>query len=126
MKCHHCESVAGKKQPMRVCTIGAPCSNAGPHAICLRCLTQLTAHAPAEPVIADGECQCGEWSGVACTGSAEVTVEWMPQHLRASHVAAGNLGAYPANGARRIRVSRECADAMLETNGAWVQVLNAP
>lgn len=68
-------------------------------------------------------CECGEWSGGTCewSGSTDdaVIVEWMPEHYRASHRAAGNRGTYPANGARRICVSRECADLMIETDGEW-------
>jgi hypothetical protein len=54
-----------------------------------------------------------------------VTVEWMPEHLRASHEAAGNSGRYPANGARRIAVSRSCANAMIEHDGEWVRIVGA-
>ena len=70
-------------------------------------------------------CECGEWSGERCcwVGRIEgtVTVEYMPADLRASHTAAGNAGIYPYNGARRIRVSRECADRMVRTDGDWCQ-----
>ena len=59
-------------------------------------------------------CECGEALGEACAweGPIEETVivEWMPEHLRASHIAARNMGSYPANGAIRIRVHRECAE----------------
>lgn len=68
-------------------------------------------------------CACGEWSGEACAWSGPradtVVVEWMPAYLRASHRAAGNAGQYPANGARRSRVERECADRMV-ADGARV------
>jgi len=61
-------------------------------------------------------CQCGEWSGERCawTGPIEetVVVEFIPEHLRASHEAARNYGVYPANGAIRIRVHTECAEMM--------------
>jgi len=36
-------------------------------------------------------------------------VEYMPEHLRASHDAAGNRGTYPHNGAVRLRLERSCA-----------------
>lgn len=75
------------------------------------------------------QCQCGEWSGDPCQwsgpASGMVTVEWMPEHLRASHEAAGNSGRYPANGARRIAVSRSCANAMIEHDGEWVRIVGA-
>ena len=72
-------------------------------------------------------CQCGEWSGVCCDGTFgadadAVTVEYMPEWLRASHEAAGNRGAYPANGAVRIRVTPECAELMTKTDGDWCSV----
>lgn len=38
-----------------------------------------------------------------------VLVERMPEHLRASHRAAGNWGVYPHNGAERVLVHRDCA-----------------
>jgi hypothetical protein len=69
-------------------------------------------------------CQCGEWSGVRCATQGSVSafakVEFMPEHLRASHEAAHNRGSYPHNGARRILVSAECAAEMIEHDGAWV------
>lgn len=78
----------------------------------------------AEPAIA---CECGEWCGEPCewTGpkSETVRVEWMPEHLRASHEAAGNRGSYPHNGASRIRVNVECAERMIKTDGEWCEVV---
>lgn len=40
-----------------------------------------------------------------------VLVETMPDHLRDSHRAAGNWGVYPHNGAERVLMSREDAEA---------------
>jgi hypothetical protein len=71
-------------------------------------------------------CECGEWSGERCecvVGSDGVTVEVMPEHLRASHQAAGNRGVYPANGAVRLRVSPDCADLMVEADGEWCSIV---
>lgn len=72
-------------------------------------------------------CACGEWSGHRCswTGSRSetVVVEFMPEHLRSSHEAARNRGFYPANGSRRIRVERSCADTMVRDDGDWCEVL---
>lgn len=75
-------------------------------------------------------CACGEWSGVRCQWSGPreetVVVEYMPDHLRSSHEAAGNRGnrgAYPHNGARRIRVDRSCAEAMVRDDGDWCEVI---
>lgn len=69
------------------------------------------------------DCACGEFWTVRCEmhEPATVTVEYMPVHLRASHEEAHNRGTYPANGARRIRVTRRCADAMLESDPDWVR-----
>lgn len=78
-------------------------------------------------------CQCGEVWGEFCfwRGPREETVvlEWMPECFRASVVAAGGWGGgYPANGAVRIRVSRECADVILEheTEGDWAFEVEDP
>lgn len=72
-------------------------------------------------------CECGEWSGEACLWSGPasdtVLVEYMPAQHRASHDAAGNCGAWPYNGASRIRVERSCADLMVEHDGEWVAIL---
>ena len=72
-------------------------------------------------------CECGHWSGERCawTGPKEETVivEWMPEHLRASHTAANNRGVYPHNGAERIRVERSCADRMVEHDGDWCRII---
>ena len=72
-------------------------------------------------------CQCGEWSGVRCDMQAPpsefATVEFMPEHLRASHEAAGNRGSYPCNGALRVLVSAACAAEMVEHDGEWVTTL---
>jgi hypothetical protein len=59
-------------------------------------------------------CECGQITGEACVARREVTIEHMPEHLRASHEAAGNRGAYPANGAVRLRVSRACAKLLVD------------
>jgi hypothetical protein len=67
-------------------------------------------------------CECGQWSGEACgaeLGGDAVTVETMPEHLRASHAAARNSGQYPSNGAVRLRVTPACAETMLASDPAW-------
>lgn len=72
-------------------------------------------------------CACGEWSGEACSWSGPrsetVRVEYMPEQHRTSHDAAGNRGAYPANGASRIRVSSACAAQMLEHDADWASIV---
>lgn len=73
-------------------------------------------------------CECGEWSGERCEGTLgedAATVEYMPDHLRASHTAAGNRGSHPANGSVRIRVTPECAAIMVDTDGEWCSVVAA-
>ncbi len=49
-----------------------------------------------------------------------VLVEVMPGHLRASHEAAGNIGRYPANGARRYLVSRDLAESLADE---WTEIV---
>ena len=67
---------------------------------------------PPAPVRCESGQATGErcaWTGLA--GETEV-VEWMPEHLRESHRAAGNSGAYPANGALRLRCCSACAEML--------------
>lgn len=75
----------------------------------------------------DVRCECGEWSGDMCEWTGPMTemvlVEYMPEQFRSSHEAAGNMGCYPHNGARRIWVERSCADRMLRNDPDWVQVI---
>ena len=72
-------------------------------------------------------CECGEWSGEACNWRGPradtVIVEFMPEHLRASHEAAGggDRGVYPHNGAVRIRCERSCAARIIEADGKWAE-----
>ena len=64
------------------------------------------------------KCECGEYMGEACQWSGPrsetVLVEYMPRWLRSSHAAAGNSGAYPCNGAVKLRVERGCARLLLD------------
>lgn len=67
-------------------------------------------------------CKCAEVTGGdACNWSGPmsetVVVEFMPREYRASHEAAGNLGVYPHNGARRVRCEVSCADRLAHV---WV------
>lgn len=48
------------------------------------------------------------------TEPSKVTVEIMPEHLRASHRAARNWGVYPHNGATREEMTREEAEELCE------------
>jgi len=71
-------------------------------------------------------CECGAyWGNGKCSetiedGAESRTVEYMPEWLQSSHEAAGNSGSYPANGARRIDVSINCIDAILDSGDEWV------
>lgn len=59
------------------------------------------------------QCECGAITGELCAWSGPVSetvvLEYMPEHLISSHIAANNSGQYPYNGAERIRVERNCA-----------------
>jgi hypothetical protein len=72
-------------------------------------------------------CECGRCTSERCEWTGEtvdtVLVEWMPVHLRARHVEALNHGAYPHNGAERLRLSPDCADRLIEADGDWAQNL---
>lgn len=90
-------------------------------------LSMAYAALPAEEPVTE-RCECGEWSGTPCEGTLgedAATVEYMPEHLRTSHEAAGNGGRYPHNGAARVRVTPECATLMVDTDGEWCSVVAA-
>jgi hypothetical protein len=64
------------------------------------------------------ECECGRITGERCQGdplpaSEMVTLEWMPESLRASHEASGNYGVWPHNGAERLSIDPSCAKAVM-------------
>lgn len=68
------------------------------------------------------QCQCGVAIGESCSGELgadAVTIEWMPDALRASHQAASNAGVWPDNGALRLRVTPECARHLERHDGRW-------
>lgn len=75
-----------------------------------------------EPVT---HCECGKATGEYCAWSGPIAetveVEWMPAYLRASHIAAGGKGAYPYNGALRIRVEKSCAEELLRDDPEWTR-----
>ena len=54
-----------------------------------------------------------------------VIVEVMPEHLRASHEAAGNSGVYPHNGSERSILGREEAGDMVGDDPEWVSIVRA-
>lgn len=72
-------------------------------------------------------CQCGEITGEHCPMEtdigATVVVEYMPEHLRSSHTAAGNSASYPDNGAVRIRCHEDCAEELVEADEEWVSIV---
>ena len=69
-------------------------------------------------------CECGVMTGRLCDGFGDpaemVMVEWMPEHFRASHEAAGNAGEWPHNGASRVLCLPSCAEACV---GPWATVV---
>jgi hypothetical protein len=68
------------------------------------------------------QCACGAALGEACSGTLgadAVTIEWMPDHLRASHEAARNSGSWLDNGALRLRVTPSCARHLEQHDGKW-------
>lgn len=74
-------------------------------------------------------CECGVVMGYTCVALGPfVTLEWMPLHLRASHDAAGNRGVFPHNGADRLRVTAECAQAIIEDkdHAGWATLVESP
>ena len=77
----------------------------------------------------DVPCECGEAIGGSCawTGPVDetVTVEVMPECHRASHTAAGNRGVYPHNGAIRVRCERGCAEAIVDSEAGWAEIVDA-
>jgi len=74
-------------------------------------------------------CECSEVLGEACDwiGPADETViiESMPGDLRGSRTA-GDLGSYPKNGARRLRVSVDCARNLIEADNGWTIAVAEP
>lgn len=73
-------------------------------------------------------CECGQATGVRCDGFASssdaVTVEWMPESLRASHTSGGNRGRYPHNGSLRLTCCRSCADGLVESDPDWTAIVD--
>jgi hypothetical protein len=78
-------------------------------------------------LLARGRCECGEVLGESCRWEGPeaemVTVEYMPEYLRASHIAAGNRGVWPHNGSLRLRCSPECATLICEGEGDWAVII---
>lgn len=72
-------------------------------------------------------CRCGELTGERCAWrgpqSETVIVEYMPEHIRASHAHAANSGFYPMNGAVRVRVEKSCAALITENEPEWASVV---
>jgi hypothetical protein len=93
-----------------------------PDAYSVWCSETLAEEMPRE------RCGCGEWAGDACSAMAEpaemVLVEWMPDHLRETHRAAGNRGFYASNGAIRSAVTAACAADMERLDPEWVCILD--
>ena len=72
--------------------------------------------------MSDNYCECAAWTDHKCPEKLDrtaVIVEWMPLHLRASHEAAGNRGAWPHNGSERLRVTLDCAKMAEAYDASW-------
>lgn len=52
----------------------------------------------------------------------EHLIEWR-EHLRASHVAAGNCGAWPHNGSIRVAAEKSCAAMAVEADPDWASIV---
>ena len=48
-------------------------------------------------------------------------LEYMPVHLRAGHLAAGNSGRYPSNGAERVYVEGDVESRLLDPR--WAEIV---
>jgi hypothetical protein len=55
--------------------------------------------------------------------AALVTLETMPDYLKESHIAAGNSGSYPFNGAQRERVCPTCATEQVAADPLWSKIV---
>jgi len=60
------------------------------------------------------KCQCHELYYDRCGREADTIVEVMPNHLRNVHRISQDWGVYPHNGAERLHVSYDCAEAIIE------------
>lgn len=92
-------------------------------------MTIPTAAEPARSALLIPRCECGAATGLPCAATIDAgaaTIEWMPEHLRSSHAAAGARGSWPGNGALRLRVAAECADALeVPANQGWLRMLGS-
>ena len=72
-------------------------------------------------------CECGEIHGVRCAwagpSSEAVTVEYVPEYMRAQSAAAGGAGEYPFGYSRRIRCAPECSTLLVESEPAWFWII---
>ena len=69
-------------------------------------------------LVSQSRCDSGTATGERCENVATTHVDYMPEHLRESHRAAGNSGSYPANGSERLHVCADCAEMLAETSPA--------
>lgn len=87
---------------------------AGHETMCVPCAESIAIKQP---------CECGDITGEPCECQREVIVEWMPITLRSSHIAAGNSGNWPDNGAWRLEVSKACAERLVNDDPDWCSVI---
>jgi hypothetical protein len=72
-------------------------------------------------------CECGEYTGEKCSLMADGTVvEYMPEHLRVSHLTAGpgGMAMWPHDGSVRLQINADCADWDDSGNG-WLRVVSS-
>jgi hypothetical protein len=61
------------------------------------------------------------WSGRI---SELVVVEYMPEYLRQSQTASGNMGRHPNNGSVRVVAQRDCAEMLICEEGDWSSIIS--
>jgi hypothetical protein len=71
-----------------------------------------------KPEPEDTTCESGIATLTNCEAEGSTFVDWMPEHLRASHDAAGNSGTWPLNGVLRLHVCADCAACLIEDDCA--------
>jgi hypothetical protein len=73
-------------------------------------------------------CECGNWTGQLCNWSGPISelvvVEYMPEYLRQSQTASGNMGCHPNNGSVRVVAQRDCAEMLICEESDWSSIVS--